>query len=608
MHPEVEEVRPKLKEILYDCAVELRATKAALYLLDVSIRRFELAAEYGFRSGIRQAADANDPLIERCLRGRTPFYVNGLTVDPRLSEMLFEASTERMLAVPLYMRGTLVGVIDMRDKAAKAPFENQDLPKAQSIGERILGLFANKNVFGQRFITLSDADPNELAAAAAMPGALKPGPPPRPAGGTAPSPSPAPSRPAAAPATAPPLAAPPLAAPAAAPAPPRQAPPVPQPAAPLPTGAVAGRAPVEISRRPTIVSLVADARTAVGRVMMPAHPDVIGDNELAAVRELLRAVLLLPDAVVVAFSATGTSGAVQEIASRGTMTEDALTSIQSKFQTWMTKRGESPGVMHTSLSTPLGLLMPPITPAQLQKVFTAPVAAAEIRGVYLTVAFAAAPERQTHELLATLLNQIQAAVEHSLLRAAYQKVRFRIAQKLLEPEFTRFPDLRHHTEAVTARVEAFAKYLALTPAEAETVKLTAIVHDVGMRLLDYDRLYRKRDISQEELEMLREHVSVGAAMVEPLLGVEIARGVLCHHERVDGGGYPNAIGGEDIPLPARILQICDAYVSMVDPSTYQMMESPEEALAALTRGAGSQFDAQLVKRFEEMLRGAKVPA
>ncbi|HYR28918.1 MAG TPA: GAF domain-containing protein, partial [Thermoanaerobaculia bacterium] len=154
MNPEVEELRPKLKEILYDCAVDIKATKAALYLFD-GTSRFELVTEYGFRGGTRQFADTNDALIDRCGRGRTPFFVNGVAVEPRFSELLFESSTDRLLAAPLYSRGKLVGVIDMRDKAGKLPFDQTDVPKAQSIADRMVQLFVDMNVFGQRFIALS---------------------------------------------------------------------------------------------------------------------------------------------------------------------------------------------------------------------------------------------------------------------------------------------------------------------------------------------------------------------------------------------------------------------------------------------------------------------
>src|SRR6266516_3719210 len=69
MHPEIAELQSKLKEILYDCAVEIRATKAALYLYDRN-GRYELITEYGFRGEIRQVTDWTDPIVDRCARGR----------------------------------------------------------------------------------------------------------------------------------------------------------------------------------------------------------------------------------------------------------------------------------------------------------------------------------------------------------------------------------------------------------------------------------------------------------------------------------------------------------------------------------------------------------
>ena len=95
-----------------------------------------------------------------------------------------------------------------------------------------------------------------------------------------------------------------------------------------------------------------------------------------------------------------------------------------------------------------------------------------------------------------------------------------------------------------------------------------------MRLLDYEKLYRKRDLTADEMSILREHVAVSAVLVEPILGGEVARIVLCHHERVDGRGYPNELHGDDIPLLARVLQICDAYETMTSPDSYEPSQRP----------------------------------
>ena len=574
MHAEVDELRPKIKEILYDCAVDIKATKAALYLYD-GTTRFELVTEYGFRGATRQAMDENDPIVDRCGRGRTPFYINGVGAEPRFSELLYESSTDRLLAAPLYMRGKLIGVIDMRDKAGKLLFDQSDVVKAQAIADRIAGLFGDKNLFGHRFIALSRLSGQHETAIETPSGEplVSAQPPVRDKPNIVAAPTPAGMT-------------------AAAPAPQPAAPPVKKPQ----------QAPAFV---PRLATLVIDARNAAGNILVAQPSDSLTETELTLARDVLRSLLLIPGAVAASFTAFGHLGGVQEIAGRSTLSEDAKNYMQSKLNMWLTKRGEAGGFLRTSVSTPFGTGPAPVGPNDMQKVFTAPLAVGSLRGLYLTVAFNVVPDRVAHELLAALHNHMQLVLEQSMGRTTLATMRSRAAEKLLEPDFARFPDLRRHSDAVARLCEAFARFLALTPAEAETVRVVAVVHDVGMRLLDYERLYRKKDLSTEELGFLREHTSVGAAIVEPLLGSEIARAVLCHHERYDGRGYPNELHGDEIPLPSRILQLCDAWVAMTDAGSYQTPETPDKALASISRGAGSQFDPELAARFAEMMRSAR---
>jgi HD domain/GAF domain len=559
VHAEVEELRPKLKEILYDCAVDIRATKAALYLFD-GTSRFELVTEYGFRNlGLRDSVDRNDPIADRCGRGRTPFFLNGLTAEPRFSQLMFEAGTDRLLAAPLYSRGKLVGFIDMCDKAGKQPFENDDLPKAQRIAERLVELFADKNLFGHRFISLSTTE--DVARASAR----------------APEPDAAPAQPA---------------VPAAGRAEARPHIPEPPPPAPRPET----RAHV-----PSLATLVIDARSAASRILI-AQPETISEAEVTAARDVLRAILLIPGVVAATFSALGHMGGVQEIAGRSTITDEAKNLLQSKLNVWLTKRGEGGGFVRTAVVTPFGTSGPPVTAADVQKVFTAPLNVGALRGLYLTVAFAGNPDRVAHELLAVLHTHLQLVLEQSLQRGSAASTRARIAEKLVEPDFTQFPELRRHTELVSRLCESFARHLGWSAAEVENARLLGLVHDCGMRLLDYERLYRKHDLTQEELGFLREHPSVGAALIEPLLGAEVARAVLCHHERADGRGYPNELHGDEIPLLSRVLQLCDAWVAITDADSYQPPQPRDAALATISRAAGTQFDPELTPRFLELVR------
>jgi HD-GYP domain-containing protein (c-di-GMP phosphodiesterase class II) len=555
VHPEVQELQTKLKEILYDCAVEIRATKAALYLL-TNDGRFELITEYGFRGIIRPLADRTDPVVDRCGRGRTPFFVNGLNAEPRFSHVMFESTSDRLLGAPIYLRGHMVGFIDMRDKAGKALFDAADMPKAQRVADRIGEQFANRNVFNQRFITLSEAPQRATMVPPSMPAAEAKMP--------------------------------------AAPAPPKPV------AAAKPSLWGAERsAPTNV---PALSTLIIEARSNADRIAVPESPETIGEPELGVIRDLLRSMLLIPSAVIASVSAYGHMGGVQELSARSALTEEAVSVLQSKLNLWLTKRGDAGGFVRTNINLPFGTADAQITAAHIQKVFTAPLAAGSLRGLYLTVVFATSPDRAAHELLAAFHKQLQTAIEHSMARGAMQSTRSRIADALVEPDFTKYPELRRHTDAVTARVEAFARFLSLSPADAETARIVAIVHDAGMRLLEYERLYRKRDVSADELSILKEHAAVGAAIVEPLLGNEIARAVLCHHERWDGTGYPNEVHGSDIPFSARVVQICDVYETMIAADSYAPAEPLETAASKIARASGTQFDPDLAQKFVDMLR------
>jgi len=548
VHPDVQELQVKLKEILYDCATEVKATKAALYVRDAASNRFELVTEFGFRGTARPAADEKNPIVEKCEKTHTAFFVNGLAAEPRFSELMFESQTDRLLGAPIYIGGRLVGILDMRDKGGKAPFEPADLPKAQNVANRIAEVFGNRNLWGQRVPTTS----GKIRIPTPMPNTVP-------------------------------------------------APPPPAPSAP-PTPAQQQAA----SYVPKIASLVLEARTAADRVLNATPVETLSEAELNIVREIMRAVLQIPGAIVAVFTAIGPTG-TQDVVARSAIHDDAIALIQTKFNSWLSRRGENAGNIRNRVQTPFGTTGPQILDSHIRKVFTAPIIAGNVRNLYLSVAFANDPERSVHELLAAFHQQLQMAIEQSIGRRQALATRLRIAEKVVEPDFSRYPELRRHSNAVVARVDAFTRFLGLAPGEVDTARIVALVHDAGMRLLDYDRLYRKRDLSPDDLNTLREHAAVGAAIVDPLLGPEIARAVLCHHERWDGRGYPSAMSGDEIPMTSRIVQICDAYEAMVAGDNYQPPKTHEAAMAEIARSTGTQFDPDLARRFEEFMRSAARP-
>jgi HD superfamily phosphohydrolase YqeK len=329
---------------------------------------------------------------------------------------------------------------------------------------------------------------------------------------------------------------------------------------------------------------------------------VLSEADLEVVRLLLPAAIAIPGAVLACFSAIGHVNNPQSIVAIATVTDDALEMLQSHLQAWLKRVNHTPAgtTLKPHLIYPFGVQVVPVTANGISTILSAPVNPQSVEGLVLTVAFERTPEAQAQRALHIFLRQIEQSVESAIAANAGRNDRQIIAEKLLEPDFQKLPDLADHSREVAAIAQRFARVLELPPQQVETVRLAALVHDVGLRLLDYERMYKRPNLTAEELRALAEHPVVGAALVEPLLGTEVAQAVLRHHERVDGKGYPSRMGGQQIPLAARIIQIADAWVAMTARHSYQIPVTREQAATRLQEGAGTQFDGALVERF---LRG-----
>jgi Response regulator containing a CheY-like receiver domain and an HD-GYP domain len=113
-------------------------------------------------------------------------------------------------------------------------------------------------------------------------------------------------------------------------------------------------------------------------------------------------------------------------------------------------------------------------------------------------------------------------------------------------------------------------------------------------------LGKEGGLNSEEWEKMREHPAAGAQALAPiasLLGKEAVEIARYHHERWDGGGYPEGLRGEEIPLLARIVAVADAYEAMTSDRPYRRALSPEEAARRIQEGAGAQFDPEVAEAF-----------
>ena len=158
---------------------------------------------------------------------------------------------------------------------------------------------------------------------------------------------------------------------------------------------------------------------------------------------------------------------------------------------------------------------------------------------------------------------------------------------------------RRHSEDVMRYALQIAQELEMNPEFQRTIQIAALLHDVG-KIGVPDHVLRKPDrLTETEFEAIRQHPLMGAVIVGAVPGFEETLGAIRHHhERWDGGGYPDNLRGEQSPLPARIMAVADAYSAMTMDRPYRKGRRPEEALATLAGGAGTQWDPDCVAAFQ----------
>ncbi len=148
-----------------------------------------------------------------------------------------------------------------------------------------------------------------------------------------------------------------------------------------------------------------------------------------------------------------------------------------------------------------------------------------------------------------------------------------------------------HSEAVIEMSGAVARNLGLNGIEVERVKSAALLHDIGKVAIPDDILHKPGPLTDDEWKLMKEHPVIGERILRVLPGLgSVARIVRHEHERWDGGGYPDGLEGEAIPLGSRIIIAADTYHAITSDRPYRAARSHSVAVEELTRCAGTQFD------------------
>jgi len=170
------------------------------------------------------------------------------------------------------------------------------------------------------------------------------------------------------------------------------------------------------------------------------------------------------------------------------------------------------------------------------------------------------------------------------------------------------PYTRGHSERVTVYALRLAQHIGLPREQLEQLEAAGPLHDIGKIGIREEVLHKPGRLDDEEFAHIQQHPVIGAHMLarDPALA-PVRRIVRHHHERWDGKGYPDGLAGAAIPLGARILAVADAFDAMTSDRPYRQPMSDAEAQSRLLDCRGTQFDADLVGSFVELLDRGWIP-
>lgn len=185
--------------------------------------------------------------------------------------------------------------------------------------------------------------------------------------------------------------------------------------------------------------------------------------------------------------------------------------------------------------------------------------------------------------------RIDQAIE---LSAAYRGTAFLLGEVIVhDDEYT-----GEHSYGVIALSLEIADELGLDEDERRLVEFGALLHDVGKIALPKEILNKPGPLSDDEWVIMRQHTIAGQRMLDKVGGgmTDVGQIVRSSHEHWDGGGYPDGKSGEDVPLPARIVSVADAFNAIITTRPYRRAQSSQAAVKELRACAGTQFDPQVV--------------
>jgi diguanylate cyclase (GGDEF)-like protein len=207
----------------------------------------------------------------------------------------------------------------------------------------------------------------------------------------------------------------------------------------------------------------------------------------------------------------------------------------------------------------------------------------------------AAFDEEDMRLLQTVADQVGAAMRSAQLYEQLERAYLGTAEALAAALEAKDAYTAEHARSIVAQAEAVGKRLGMNDDELRDLRFAAVFHDIGKIAVPEAILNKPGALDAEERVVMEQHTVVGEQILAPVEFLAGVRRLVRHeHERWDGRGYPDGLGGPAIPLGARVILACDALHAMTSDRPYRQAMELGDAVDELRRNAGSQFDPQVI--------------
>ncbi|MGE5403309.1 MAG: HD domain-containing phosphohydrolase, partial [Candidatus Saccharibacteria bacterium] len=211
------------------------------------------------------------------------------------------------------------------------------------------------------------------------------------------------------------------------------------------------------------------------------------------------------------------------------------------------------------------------------------------------------------KILSSIALHAASAIETARLYDDLRETFLTTVYTLAETIEKRDPYTGGHTKRVMTYSIALGNVMGFDENEINRLELAAMLHDIGKIGVRDEILLKPGKLTDEEYEMIKMHTVFGEQIIKHIRRLrEVIPGVKWHHERFDGRGYPDRIGGEEIDIIARIIAVADSFDAMTSDRAYRKALSNDIAIDELIKNSGTQFDPHIVEAFLQAYKEGKI--